>query len=785
MSLLTKVESILSPITDTFDNKLFLTQLYEPSKIYKAADLLSALSIVGNEPGIADKTFYLGEEGVDLGWEYGLVNLAAFLAQCMKETILYDACDENNWDLVGSQYPLSNSCGQLGQSYQDYNCPAGEKHFQCAVDPEMTITATTHASWYGAPPGLFCGPTSTYPFTGYWDYSHWCDNPWANPPEYCDVYEGQKAGGIDNTEAVANRAGRTDVEGCCWWGRGVIQTTGVCNYGKLNYYLGARAAQDGRSSRYPEIDFCKTPDKICSDPNYPELKWIAGLFYWMESVQSYNQGGWYYLAELHKFVNGGMEDNSFIDAVSGIVNRGCHNPPCATGEVDGATQRRNHFTNVLNALELPSGSNGNRPSSIIPEAPVIVTPNVTQSTYADTDTNETTAQLQLNTYTALTNELMHYQDVIENTVLSYPDLDGVKVKSGTYTFEKLLQSLAYAIDSGYAGEKKFYTNGTMGTSLKYGMVNLAAFLAQAMTESIQYDACEEFHLDSDGAKYAISNSCGQFGNNYQDYQCKDSWDGVLECPIHESMNIKAVDGGKYGFQRPNFYCRSKAEEPFSGVFDERSSSIIEIPYPNSANRTNVEGCCFWGRGALMTKGPCMLGKLNHYLGSRAADEGRAALYPEIDFCARPDLICRESASSNIVWDIALFEWIAKLNTLSLTTPQVERIQSYDKNGWSYIENLHQFVDGGMSDVSFINTVSEIVTGAVGRNVPFTGQRWANFNLLLTNLQLKDEQSFLTMTNFNNFRYRWSSAERLSRPGLILVGFIITGILLLGFDFTEL
>lgn len=46
---------------------------------------------------MAGKTFYLGEESVDLGWEYGLVNLAAFLAQCMKETILYDACDENNW----------------------------------------------------------------------------------------------------------------------------------------------------------------------------------------------------------------------------------------------------------------------------------------------------------------------------------------------------------------------------------------------------------------------------------------------------------------------------------------------------------------------------------------------------------------------------------------------------------------------------------------------------------------------------------------------------------------
>ena len=32
-------------------------------------------------------------------------------------------------------------------------------------------------------------------------------------------YEGQKAGGYDDDKPVANRAGRTDVEGCCWWGR--------------------------------------------------------------------------------------------------------------------------------------------------------------------------------------------------------------------------------------------------------------------------------------------------------------------------------------------------------------------------------------------------------------------------------------------------------------------------------------------------------------------------------------------------------------------------------------
>jgi len=46
----------------------------------------------------------------------------------------------------------------------------------------------------------------------------------------------------------------------------------------------------------------------------------------MESVQSYDEGGWKYKDELARFVERGMQGTSFIDAVSGIVNRGCHNP---------------------------------------------------------------------------------------------------------------------------------------------------------------------------------------------------------------------------------------------------------------------------------------------------------------------------------------------------------------------------------------------------------------------------------------------------------------------------
>ena len=88
------------------------------------------------------------------------------------------------------------------------------------------------------------------------------------------------------------------------------------NFGKLNYYLGARAKSDGRDSKYPQVDFCKDPEVICSSPEHKELKWIAGEFYWMESVQSYNEGGWDYMTELIKFVEGGMTGNNFIDAVS-------------------------------------------------------------------------------------------------------------------------------------------------------------------------------------------------------------------------------------------------------------------------------------------------------------------------------------------------------------------------------------------------------------------------------------------------------------------------------------
>ena len=147
------------------------------------------------------------------------------------------------------------------------------------------------------------------------------------------------------------------MEGCCWWGRGVIQTTGRCNFGTLNHYLGQSHLDPSTfpvpdSVPYPDVDFCKNPNVICESQEYPELKWIAGLFYWMSSVQTYEEGGWNYLTELRSFVDGGLSGNGFIDSVSGIVNRGCHNPPCATGAVDGLEDRRTNFDLVLRTMGL-------------------------------------------------------------------------------------------------------------------------------------------------------------------------------------------------------------------------------------------------------------------------------------------------------------------------------------------------------------------------------------------------------------------------------------------------
>lgn len=385
--------------TDVFMYATGTNPPWLPSDIYTWPDMVAAVRLMATT-GVGDAKLWLGRNGNHV---YGLVNIAAFLAQCMQETIQYNACDENNWsdkavvaDHGGSTYSSTSACGQLHQSYQDYTCSAEEDalaggRMACEVDPNMEMRASTQAGWYGAPAKLFCAPRSKVPKAPRWDYSDpWCPQEggygyeaekftedanldayfdYVNAGGSCRDYAGIKTGGwkFDGAGCVNGACpgsdaplfgvpeGRTDLEGCCWWGRGVIQTTGVCNFGKLNFYMGKRAAQEGRAAAYPNVDFCKNPGIICEAGGPPELKWVAGFFYWLNAVQPYSAGGWNYQEELVKWVDGGLNpsDNGFIDGASGIVNRGCHNPPhCGTGELHGGPDRIKNFNKVLRAMKL-------------------------------------------------------------------------------------------------------------------------------------------------------------------------------------------------------------------------------------------------------------------------------------------------------------------------------------------------------------------------------------------------------------------------------------------------
>merc|ERR1740115_665907 len=114
--------------------------------------MITAVKIMATQ-GIGKQKLFLGTDN----FKYGLVNLAGFLGQCMKETIMYNACDENNWSdpkfvatVGGEPYPAASACGQGKQSYQDYKCTAEDDKIAggkmaCDIDNNMELRANTQA----------------------------------------------------------------------------------------------------------------------------------------------------------------------------------------------------------------------------------------------------------------------------------------------------------------------------------------------------------------------------------------------------------------------------------------------------------------------------------------------------------------------------------------------------------------------------------------------------------------------------------------------------------------
>jgi hypothetical protein len=138
-------------------------------------------------------------------------------------------------------------------------------------------------------------------------------------------------------------------------------------------------------------------------------------------------------------------------------------------------------------------------------------------------------------------------------------------------------------------------------------------------------------------------------------------------------------------------------------------------------------CCWWGRGAINTRGTCNLGKFNYYAGSVAQLNGRSALYPNIDFCQYPEAVCSSDNTNELRWTIAFFEWS-------------ERIQRYtDNTKWDYVNQLVKFVDDGMTDDSFIDSVSRVLThncdseGCSSIDVRYADERRENFYMIINEI----------------------------------------------------
>ncbi len=92
------LEDALDNAAQDMNDKLFIFQSgwsdWLPSTQYRYDGFIKALRIMYLE-GVGGQKFYVGEDVAGKeGVKVGLVNIAAFLAQSMKETIKYDACDE-------------------------------------------------------------------------------------------------------------------------------------------------------------------------------------------------------------------------------------------------------------------------------------------------------------------------------------------------------------------------------------------------------------------------------------------------------------------------------------------------------------------------------------------------------------------------------------------------------------------------------------------------------------------------------------------------------------------
>ena len=180
------------------------------------------------------------------------------------------------------------------------------------------------------------------------------------------------------------------------------------------------------------------------------------------------------------------------------------------------------------------------------------------------------------------------RDLIEKYVLmSYTN--EVPYPSKSYTYDHFMLSLQKMGVDGFGADFKFNLWEGKEDEYHYGLVNLAAFLANAMVESIEHDACDELNWEQVSGRYAISNSCGQEGRSYQDETCDD--EDIYSCEVKPEMETMAISSATEDRTPPPLECRpGSGPDNNAGYYDEVSATLIaNAPYSNDAGRKDIEG----------------------------------------------------------------------------------------------------------------------------------------------------------------------------------------------------
>lgn len=111
------------------------------------------------------------------------------------------------------------------------------------------------------------------------------------------------------------------------------------------------------------------------------------------------------------------------------------------------------------------------------------------------------------------------------------------------------------------------------------LVNIAAFLSNAMEEGIRIDSCDEWNTDLKIDALPVSNSCGQYGISYQDESCPDS--EPFQCALNKTLEITAVNGNPEN-GAPPFTCRAievdGGQEIFVGYYDTFDDVVKQCEY---------------------------------------------------------------------------------------------------------------------------------------------------------------------------------------------------------------